>query len=150
MILYSLWAAIRLEPRKAMLVVYILFLSIATLAVLFLIGCADASNAGPPPTPSMPVSQVERDALTALVRSAGDGPASGLEPQDPGYVEAMNAYYAAYEEYLNAWRKRNWQLAAADPKAYAQAIEKISETWAAEYWRQYQYDVSAGETGNPS
>ena len=59
------------------------------------------------PTPAVPVADI---AYGPVIRSAGS---AGL--QDNPDPEALQQYYRARDEFLNAWRVENWPLAKESP-----------------------------------
>ena len=92
------------------------------------------------PTPAVPVEDIAYD---SVIRSAGN---AGL--QDDPDPEALQQYYRARDEFLNAWRLENWPLAKESPEEYRAVMDQIEGEWDAryrEYWqRQTQNQPADG------
>ena len=90
------------------------------------------------PTPAIPVVDA---AYESVIRSAG---IAGL--QDNPDPEALQRYYRARDEFLNAWRLQNRQLAKESPEEYRRVMEQIEEEWDTryrEYWQRQTQDLPA-------
>ena len=82
------------------------------------------------PTPAVPVADIAYD---VVIRSAGS---AGL--QDNPDPEALQQYYRARDEFLNAWRLENWPLAKQSPQEYRRVMDQIEDEWETryrEYWQ---------------
>ena len=93
------------------------------------------------PTPAVPVADIAYD---VVIRSAGS---AGL--QDNPDPEALQQYYRARDEFLNAWRLENWPLAKESPQEYRLVMDQIEDEWETryrEYWqRQTQNEPVNGD-----
>ena len=93
------------------------------------------------PTPAVPVADIAYD---SVIRSAGS---AGL--QDNPDPEALQQYYRARDEFLNAWRLENWPLAKESPQEYRLVMDQIEDEWETryrEYWqRQTQNEPVNGD-----
>ena len=84
------------------------------------------------PTPAVPVADIAYD---SVIRNAGF---AGL--QDDPDPEALQQYYRARDEFLNAWRLENWPLAKASPEEYRLVMDQIEDEWDTryrEYWARH-------------
>ena len=92
------------------------------------------------PTPAVPVADMAYD---SVIRNAG---IAGL--QDNPDPEALQQYYRARDEFLNAWRSENWPLAKESPEEYQRVMDQIEDEWDTryrEYWqRQTQNQPADG------
>ena len=90
------------------------------------------------PTPALPVADIAYD---SVIRNAG---IAGLQ-EDPD-LEALQQYYRARDEFLNAWRRENWPLAKTSPEEYRQAMTRIEDEWDTryrEYWQRQRENQPA-------
>ena len=83
------------------------------------------------PTPAAPTSE---EAYESIIRTAGP---AGLD-QDPNPAD-LQQYYRARDQFLNAWRRENWELARQSPKEYERVMAEIEAKWD-DLYRQYWQD----------
>ena len=84
------------------------------------------------PTPAVPVA----DGYDPIIRSAGQ---AGIE-QDPNPAD-LQRYFRARDQFLNAWRRENWELAKQSPAEYEHVMASIEAEWDAlyaKYWQRQQ------------